>query len=217
VEFFNRAQLKIPIKIRSDTLDRGDGSFIVRYRIYRSYYNLVIQITNTNGLHLAESPFHLEGWSNTDECNCPEESLGTWYQTAACKDTYKQITADMKKFWPYSLNMSVVSEKIISTFNQKYSQSLCHYAISDNNLYRRCFGEHVDFKKFSDSILVSILRKVKLPDLEFFMNLGDWPLTNSEQTDLPIVSWCGSTESNDMVLPTYDLTQSTLEMMRGYN
>lgn len=46
------------------------------------------------------------------------------------------------------------------------------------------------------------------------MNLGDWPLNDKNQGMLlPIVSWCGSTQANDMILPTYDLTESTLEMM----
>jgi len=169
------------------------------------------------GQNLAGSPFYLNGWSYIDECNCPQESLETWYKTLGCMETYEQIKIDMKKFLPNSLNMNAISKRIISTFDQRYSQSLCHYAISKNNLYRQCFGEHVGFNKFSDLILISILKKVKLPDFEFFMNLGDWPLTNSEQKDLPIVSWCGSTESNDMVLPTYDLTESTLEMMRRFN
>lgn len=46
------------------------------------------------------------------------------------------------------------------------------------------------------------------------MNLGDWPLNDKNQGILlPIVSWCGSKKSNDMILPTYDVTESTLEMM----
>jgi hypothetical protein len=53
-----------------------------------------------------------------------------------------------------------------------------------------------------------------LPDIEFFMNLGDWPLNDIKQkTILPIVSWCGSNDAHDIILPTYDLTESTLEMM----
>lgn len=46
------------------------------------------------------------------------------------------------------------------------------------------------------------------------MNLGDWPLNDKNQDMLlPIVSWCGSKQAYDMILPTYDLTESTLEMM----
>lgn len=60
---------------------------------------------------------------------------------------------------------------------------------------------------------------MRLPDVEFFINVGDWPLENRKVTDvpgpLPIVSWCGSADTRDIVLPTYDVTHSTLETMRG--
>ena len=45
------------------------------------------------------------------------------------------------------------------------------------------------------------------------MNLGDWPLSSKRDSFLPIVSWCGSEESFDLILPTYDLTKSTLDML----
>jgi hypothetical protein len=58
---------------------------------------------------------------------------------------------------------------------------------------------------------------VKLPDTEFFMNLGDWPLNEKNQKVLlPIVSWCGSSKANDIILPTYELTKSILEINLGY-
>lgn len=30
---------------------------------------------------------------------------------------------------------------------------------------------------------------------------------------LPVFSWCGSEDTADIVLPTYDVTEATLEMM----
>ena len=81
-------------------------------------------------------------------------------------------------------------------------------------IFRRCYGQHVDFKMFVDAILLSLARKVQLPDMEFFINLGDWPLvTKRDNPRLPIFSWCGSDDTLDIVLPTYDLTESTLENM----
>lgn len=73
------------------------------------------------------------------------------------------------------------------------------------------------FKMFMDAILLSLQRKVELPDLEFFVNLGDWPLVREKNEIYPIFSWCGSTESYDIVMPTYDITESTLENMGRYN
>ena len=57
--------------------------------------------------------------------------------------------------------------------------------------------------------------QVRIPDVEFFINLGDWPLEkrSAEDSPLPILSWCGSEETRDIVMPTYDVTESTLETM----
>ena len=67
-----------------------------------------------------------------------------------------------------------------------------------------------------DSVLLSLARKVILPDVEFFMNLGDWPLAPKKEMIYPIFSWCGSEETADIILPTYDITESSLESMGRY-
>lgn len=54
--------------------------------------------------------------------------------------------------------------------------------------------------------------QVFLPDLEFFVNLGDWPLSTLKNK-FPIFSWCGSNSTFDVVMPTYDITESSLENM----
>ena len=54
--------------------------------------------------------------------------------------------------------------------------------------------------------------------MEFFVNLGDWPLEKRKPSDRihPIFSWCGSNNTRDIVMPTYDLTESVLETMGRY-
>lgn len=64
-------------------------------------------------------------------------------------------------------------------------------------------------------MLLYFLWQVILPDTEFLINLGDWPLVKKEPV-LPMFSWCGSDDSSDIILPTYDMTESTLEMMGRY-
>lgn len=44
------------------------------------------------------------------------------------------------------------------------------------------------------------------------MNLGDYPISNANDP-LPIISWCGSNSTYDIILPTYDLTETTLQML----
>lgn len=51
--------------------------------------------------------------------------------------------------------------------------------------------------------------------MEFFINVGDWPLESRKADAVPVLSWCGSTDTQDIVLPTYEVTHSTLETMRG--
>lgn len=55
--------------------------------------------------------------------------------------------------------------------------------------------------------------------MEFVSNLGDWPLEKSAPNSpdaLPLFSWCGSDDSLDIVMPTYDITESTLQTMGRY-
>lgn len=55
--------------------------------------------------------------------------------------------------------------------------------------------------------------------MEFYLNVGDWPVEHRKANDtpgpVPVISWCGSVDSRDIVLPTYDVTHSTLETLRG--
>lgn len=102
--------------------------------------------------------------------------------------------------------------QVIKAFDKPLSVSLCHYVIKNSKIFRKCYGKYVDFKMFIDKILLSLARKTKLPDMEFFTNLGDWPLSTTE-LKFPIFSWCGSKNSFDIVLPTYELTESVLENM----
>lgn len=64
-------------------------------------------------------------------------------------------------------------------------------------------------------MIICICLQVYLPDFEFFVNLGDWPLS-SPKNKFPIFSWCGSNYTMDIVMPTYDITESSLENMGRY-
>lgn len=65
-----------------------------------------------------------------------------------------------------------------------------------------------------DGILLSLTRKVVLPDFELITNLGDWPLMQKDnKNNFPMFSWCGSHDTVDIVMPTYDITDSSLENM----
>jgi len=47
-------------RVGVQVLDRKDGSFLVRYRMYASYKNLKIEV-KTGDKHVAKSPYILKG------------------------------------------------------------------------------------------------------------------------------------------------------------
>ncbi|XP_060785351.1 protein O-glucosyltransferase 2 isoform X4 [Neoarius graeffei] len=124
---------------------------------------------------------------------------------------FSKIQHDLSAFPKVDLERN--AQEIPQRFGQR--QSLCHYTIKNNQVYIKTHGEHVGFRIFMDAFLLSLTRKVRLPDVEFFVNLGDWPLEKRRSAEKlhPIFSWCGSNDTRDIVMPTYDLTESILETM----
>ncbi|XP_020710254.2 protein O-glucosyltransferase 2-like isoform X2 [Athalia rosae] len=199
-----------PCRIWKQILNRKDGSFIIRYRLYETCVNLEIVIKVKNE-HLPMSPLFFKGPVYEEECYCPYENLSDWLESYKCPQNYSQIQSDLEPFT--NIDFNIIRNDIIKEFNHPNSVSICHYIIRSNKVYRYCYGQHVGFKIFMDAILLSLARKVRLPDIELFVNLGDWPLVSNTATVYPIFSWCGSDDTKDIVMPTYDITESSLENM----
>jgi len=66
--------------------------------------------------------------------------------------------------------------------------------------------------------LLGLGSKVKLPDMELIVNLGDWPLNKKGHGNSPLAtfSWCGSKDTWDIVWPTWDLMKSTIMGLDRY-
>ncbi|XP_061230600.1 protein O-glucosyltransferase 3 isoform X1 [Neopsephotus bourkii] len=197
-------------------LDRNDGTFLMRYRMYGSVRKgLKIEILYGDQ-HVAQSPYILKGPVYHEYCDCPEEDPEIWQNVMSCPSQEPQITKDFTSFPTIDL------QRMLKEIPTKFSQTrgaIVHYTILDNRIYRRSLGKYTDFKMFSDEMLLSLARKVHLPDVEFYLNVGDWPVEYRKANDtpgpIPVISWCGSLDSRDIVLPTYDVTHSTLETLRG--
>lgn len=123
----------------------------------------------------------------------------------------RQIDRDLQPF--KNLDFRLIKDQIQKRFQNFRSSSLCNYLVKNNKIYRKCYGQYTGFSMFMDAMISSLINKVRLPDVEFFINLGDWPLVKQSSSNIPIFSWCGSHETLDIVLPTYDLTESILHMM----
>ncbi|XP_077372440.1 protein O-glucosyltransferase 3 isoform X1 [Festucalex cinctus] len=194
-------------------LDRGDGSFMVRYRLYNTApTGLKVEIFHHEAA-VAKSPYIIPGPVHHEYCDCPEPDAATWQNAMQCPLNEPQIEADFKSF--PTINLQHLREQGPQRFANR--GGIIHYAIINNRLFRRTLGKYTDFKMFSDEMLLSLTRKVRVPDVEFYINVGDWPLEtrSADANPVPILSWCGSTDSRDIVLPTYEVTRSTLESMRG--
>uniref|UniRef100_A0A1B0CTJ2 Glycosyl transferase CAP10 domain-containing protein n=1 Tax=Lutzomyia longipalpis TaxID=7200 RepID=A0A1B0CTJ2_LUTLO len=199
-----------------EQFDAGDGSIVVRYRIPQECRGVSIHVMY-KGQHLGDSPYSIPSPIFPEICSCPLE-IDEFRNVYKCPERHPQIEEDMSTF--SGINYTHVQEKMLEKFSTDNPGSLaiCQYVVLSGELFRRCFGKHVGFTMFMDATLLSILRKVKLPDFEIFVNLGDWPVSRKggrsrTQGPWPVFSWCGSSDSFDIVMPTYDITESTLEAM----
>ncbi|KAF4519087.1 hypothetical protein B566_EDAN001679 [Ephemera danica] len=202
-------------RIWTETLDRHDGSFIIRYKVYNTCFNLKIEINYKNKA-VANSPYTITGSVHSETCYCPTPKFSKWLKEYECTDyEYPQILEDLEPF--PTVNFTEFRTATIKRFDRPGSVSICNYVIKNNQVHRRCYGEHVGFKMFWDNILLSLSRKVRLPDVELLVNLGDWPLVFKDkefkELHTPMLSWCGSEETADIVVPTYDITEASLECM----
>lgn len=70
-----------PCRIWTNVLNRKNGSYIVRYKLYETCSNIKISI-KYRGNHLAKSPYIINKQILSDDCDCPthkiEEVLNLW-------------------------------------------------------------------------------------------------------------------------------------------
>jgi len=195
----------IRVRVWKQLLNLHNGTYIARYRCYGYAGPLKVSVT-LNEKHVADSPYLIENMSS-DDCNCPER-LEEWMNALQCPKSFPQIKIDLQ---PHKdIYLQGLRDRMVKRFPR---HSFCHYIIKNNEIYRECFGQTTDFKIFVDEVLLSITKKTVLPDVELYWNLGDWPLEHKTKNPLPMISWCGSQSTSDIILPTYDLTGSVLNMM----
>lgn len=188
----------------------------MRYTIADWCDNLEINV-QYNNTHVAQSPYLMRNKVYSERCYCPQE-LNLWLLNNDCAafTEDKQISWDLHSF--KRVNFSAIRANLLKRYNAPESISLCHYVVKNQQIWRTCYGKYTGFKMFMDATLSALARVVLLPDMEFYLNLGDWPLSKKggqQRTSgpYPIFSWCGSDDTYDITLPTYDITESTIENM----
>ncbi|PAA67001.1 hypothetical protein BOX15_Mlig016306g1 [Macrostomum lignano] len=209
------------LRYTSEALRLGGGLYVLRYRLHETVHSDASLSVFYFGMPVAQSPYRLSGPLRDEQCNCPQMDLSGWLDYHGCRSfNYSQLEADFARFsGPAGIQMPIVAAEAAKRFDNDGAYAYCRYVIKDNELYRSCFGKHTGFTFMSDPLLLSLLRKFRAPDLDFILNLGDWPLSRLDRLPhLPILSWCGSRHTSDIVLPTYELTEATVSMMdRIYN
>lgn len=74
-----------------------------------------------------------------------------------CPAEEPQVLADFESF--PAIDLQRLRQEVPHRFANR--GGLIHYAILNNQLYRRTLGKYTDFKMFSDEILLSLTRKVR--------------------------------------------------------
>lgn len=121
---------KIDCRIWLNVLDRKDGSFIVRYKLYETCYQFKIDIMYKNQHNVGSYKFAKPVYA--DECNCPEDNINSWLNSFQCKETYMQIEKDLLPF--SSVNLTSLRPKILAQYNKPSSHSICNYVILNNKV-----------------------------------------------------------------------------------
>ncbi|XP_045412613.1 protein O-glucosyltransferase 3 isoform X2 [Lemur catta] len=139
-------------------LDRNDGTFLIRYRMYETVKEgLKIEVLYGDE-HVAQSPYILKGPVYHEYCVCPEEDPQAWQTILSCPAEEPQIAKDFASF--PSINLQQMLNEVPKRFGDERG-AVVHYTILNNHIYRRSLGKYTDFKMFSDEILLSLARKYK--------------------------------------------------------
>lgn len=132
-----------------DTLDCQDGSYILRYRLHETCFNVNMTIrVDSKPLSLKNSYFEgktskicifkvcrsliFSGPIYAEDCYCPNPSLQSWMVKYNCNQNDTKIFKSLEEF--SSVDFDIIREQIIDRYNKPNSVSICHYIIKDNQV-----------------------------------------------------------------------------------
>jgi hypothetical protein len=232
--------------LKSQLSDRGDGTYQIFFYYGIQPDRLLIHVTGRDGVYVGGKGPRAIRRAEVEQCYCPASDVEDWAEHYGCRADEPQISHDFENF------PRISKDAVASTLTRlQTSERNCfvHYMTRDNRLYGKAYGMWQGFKQYTDEMILSLMRRVTVPDTEFIFNLGDWPLGNGTQqvlcpvfatwlcvynaTDpnsrvdavahvhvpthacnhtqgLPIISFCGSNSSTDIVVPTYKLFLATV-------
>jgi len=230
--------------LKSELSDRGDGTYQIFFFYGIQPDRLLIHVTGRDGVYVGGKGPRAIKRAEVEQCYCPASDVEDWAEHYGCRADEPQISHDFENFAHIS---KVAVATTLARLQTSDRNCFVHYMTRNNRLYGKAYGMWQGFKQYTDEMLLSLMRRVAVPDTEFIFNLGDWPLGNGTQqvppirplavradcTDLrskdrtfprmhvhtdkrnhtqglPIISFCGSNASTDIVVPTYKLFLATV-------
>lgn len=95
-------------RIWVNVLDRKDGSYIIRYKVYETCLNLTITAKYKNQ-HVADSPYSIRHIIYPESCECPRGNLAQMLISWNCRAP-KQLHSDLSRF--DKVNWTTIRNKV---------------------------------------------------------------------------------------------------------
>ncbi|OEH77669.1 putative thioredoxin [Cyclospora cayetanensis] len=201
--------------VESEVHDLGHGDYVVTYRVREGVprgYALRFRASYADrsaSFSVETAEISIPGPIHEPSCAAPVSS-SDWAKAMGCPRDIPQVAEDFKNF--PTIDLVKLRSAVPKLLSKSSATSLLHYVIKDNQLYRKAYGPFPAFSYFADLMFNQLAATVRLPDVEFVLNVGDWPLVEKKwgESRVPVFSWCGSTDSFDIVFPQWDVTRSTV-------
>jgi len=149
-------------RIWTQIFDCKDGSFIVRYKVFNTCFNITIKIKIKEKellvpcsevksmyiyffIHIIYKIIKFKYFQKyfqqrnicldpvyEEECYCPNPSITNWLYHYQCQQNYTQMHHDL---FPFPIvDFDRIRESIIKKYNQPSSISICHYVLKSNKV-----------------------------------------------------------------------------------
>jgi hypothetical protein len=91
------SKIQKPCRIWTNQLNRKDGLYIIRYKLYEPCFNFKIIIQYQNE-HVDSSPYNIFDTIYPDECDCSTGNINDFLENWKCGPVPRQIIEDLKPF-----------------------------------------------------------------------------------------------------------------------
>lgn len=93
--------------------------------------DMEIHIT-LKGLHIAQSPYSIQGRVYSESCDCPLDSIEQMIDQYECSKNVNQIEKDLEGF--NNVDFNQVLKEALKRFHHAGSYSFCHYVVKNNKV-----------------------------------------------------------------------------------